>query len=97
VSLSDAGGLFGVLLILAAYAGAQLGRLEPRCAPALILNLAGAGLILWSLRFSFNLSAFLMEAAWALVALYGLIRLLIRNRSRRPPSAADRPASPSGR
>ena len=80
MSFPDAAGLVGVLLILVAYAGAQLGRLEPRRAPALLMNLAGAGLIIWSLTFRFNLSAFLMEAAWALVALYGLIRLVIRKR-----------------
>ena len=80
MSLPDAAGLFGVLLILAAYAGAQLGRLDPRRAPALAMNLAGAGLIIWSLTFRFNLSAFLMEAAWAAVAVYGLIRLLVRRR-----------------
>jgi hypothetical protein len=80
MGLADFAGVFGVLLILAAYAGAQLGRLEPRRAPALVMNLVGAGLILWSLAFRFNLSAFLMEAAWALVALYGLIRLVLRRR-----------------
>ena len=77
MSFPDAAGLFGVLLILSAYAGAQLGRLDPRRAPALVMNLVGAGMIIWSLTFRFNLSAFLMEAAWALVALYGLIRLAV--------------------
>ena len=67
-----------MVLILLAYAGAQLGRMEPRRAPALLLNLAGAGLILWSLVFRFNLAAFLMEAAWAAVALFGLIREIAR-------------------
>jgi hypothetical protein len=80
MSLPDAAGLVGVLLILVAYAGAQLGRLEPRRATALLMNLAGASLIIWSLTFRFNLSAFLMEAAWALVALYGLIRLAVRKK-----------------
>ena len=78
MSFPDAAGLAGVLLILLAYAGAQLGRMEPRRAPALLLNLAGAGLILWSLLFRFNLAAFLMEAAWAMVALLGLVRVLVR-------------------
>ena len=72
--LAQAGGVLGVLLILAAYAGAQLGRLDPREIPALALNLIGAGLILGSLAVDFNLAAALMEGAWALVALYGLIR-----------------------
>jgi len=80
MTFPDAAGLLGVLLILSAYAGAQLGRLEPRRAPALLLNLAGAGLILLSLAFRFNLAAFLMEAAWAALAFYGLARLILRRR-----------------
>jgi hypothetical protein len=77
MSLADGLGVIGVLLILVAYAGAQIGRLEPRLAPALLLNLVGACLILGSLAFKFNLSAVLMEGAWALVAIYGLVRLLL--------------------
>ncbi len=94
MSLPDAAGLLGVLLILLAYAGAQLGRLDPRRAPALVMNLIGAGLIMWSLTFRFNLSAFLMEAAWAVVALFGLIRLAIGKG--RASGSADVPAWPSG-
>jgi len=82
MSLPDIFGVIGVVLILLAYAGAQAGRLEPREAPALLMNLVGAGLILLSLAFRFNLSAFLMEAAWALVSLYGLARLALRGRGR---------------
>lgn len=75
--LAEKGGIAGVLLILLAYAGAQVGRLDPRRAPALLLNLVGAALILWSLFYRFNLAAFLMEAAWGVVALFGLLRLLL--------------------
>jgi len=78
--LPDALGVVGVLMILVAYAGAQLEKLEPREAPALLLNLVGAGLILLSLYFKFNLSAVLMEGSWALVSLYGLIKLVLRRR-----------------
>jgi hypothetical protein len=77
-ALPDLAGLVGVLLILVAYGGAQLGRLEPRRAASLLMNLVGAGLIMFSLAFRFNLSAFLMEAAWAMVALFGLVRLWLR-------------------
>lgn len=79
-AIAEAAGVFGVLLILIAYAGAQVGRLEPRAWPALVLNLVGAVLILWSLSFRFNLAAVLMEGAWALVALYGLGRLALASR-----------------
>lgn len=75
MTLPDILGVVGVGLILIAYAGATTGRLDPKQAPALGLNLVGALLILWSLYFDFNLSAVLMEGAWALVALIGLARL----------------------
>ena len=77
----DAAGVFGVLLILIAYAGATVGRLDPQGWQALTLNLIGALLILWSLTVDFNLSAVVMEGAWALVAIAGLARLAFRRRS----------------
>ena len=78
MSLPDAAGLAGVLMILAAYAGATSGKLDPKRWAALTLNLIGAGLILLSLAYDFNLSAVVMEAAWALVALVGLLRLAVK-------------------
>ena len=80
MTLPDLGGLIGVLLILVAYALGQLGRLRIDSAPALLMNLSGAVLVMISLLFTFNLSAFLMEAAWALVALFGLVK-----RAMKPP------------
>ncbi|NBB53060.1 cyclic nucleotide-binding protein [Rhizobium sp. CRIBSB] len=81
MSLPDILGVIGVGLILIAYAGATTGRLDPKQAPALMLNLIGALLILGSLYFDFNLSAVLMEGAWALVALIGLAQLAFARRA----------------
>jgi hypothetical protein len=82
MSVTDAAGLLGVLLILAAYAGAALGKLDSERPAALVCNLAGACLILWGLLTQdFNLSATVMEAAWALVALAGLLRWALRRRT----------------
>lgn len=80
MTLPDILGIIGVGLILTAYAGATMGRMDPKRAPALVLNLAGALLILLSLYFEFNLSAVLMEVAWALVAVVGLLRLAFGKR-----------------
>lgn len=80
MTLADAAGLAGVVLMLTAYTGAQVRRLDPLRATSLVMNLAGACLVMLSLTHNFNLSAFLMEAAWALAALYGLIRLAFRRR-----------------
>ena len=77
--LLNAGGVAGVLMVLVAYAGIHVDRLDPKGAPALLLNLVGSLLILLSMtRGAFNLPAFLMEATWALVAIYGLTRLIRR-------------------
>ena len=74
----DAAGVVGVALILIAYAAAQLKRLDPTRRPALFMNLIGSCLILASLTHAFNLSAVLVEAAWALIAIFGLVRTLFR-------------------
>jgi hypothetical protein len=76
MSVMDAAGLVGVLMILVAYAAATLGRLDPKQGLSLFANFVGAGLILASLLTEkFNLSAAVMEGAWALVALSGLVRI----------------------
>jgi hypothetical protein len=77
---TDAAGLAGVLMILVAYAGAALGRLDPKGLWSLLANFVGAGAILVSLISNFNLSSTVMEGSWALVALIGLIRLLVLKR-----------------
>ena len=76
----DGAGIVGVVLILGAYAGAQLRRLDPVKLPSLLMNLAGSCLVMLSLSRAFNLSAFLVEAAWAMVALFGLGRLALTRR-----------------
>ena len=81
--VADAAGLLGALLILAAYAGVQLKRVDAHGVPGLAMNFAGASLVMLSLLVRFNLGAFLLEAAWALIALFGLARIFL---SRRPPS-----------
>ncbi len=78
MALSDLAGLLGAGMILAAFAGVQVRRLDAHAMPALLLNLVGACLVLASLAYRFNLAAALLEAAWALVALYGLARLVLR-------------------
>ena len=71
-------GLVGVALMLVAYVAAQLHKLDPAGAPSLIMNLAGPCLVMVSLAFAFNLSAFLIEAVWAAAAVFGLARLALR-------------------
>lgn len=81
MSLIDVVGLIGAGLILAAFAGVQLKRLDPHALPALLLNLSGACLVMLSLWPRFAQGAFLLEVAWAVVAIYGLVRLAMRPRA----------------
>ncbi len=75
-------GVLGVALVLLAYAGIHFDRLDPKRTPSLLMNLCGSSLIMLSMARAFNLPAFLIEAAWAGMAAFGLARrLLLRRRS----------------
>ena len=76
LSWFDLSGFLGVVLIVIAYLLLQLNRL-PSSAPSYsLLNAVGALLVIVSLLFDFNLSAFLMEAFWFLISLFGLVKPL---------------------
>lgn len=81
MTLWDAAGLAGVLMMLVAYAAAAMGRMDPQRAPALLCNLTGSLLVLLSLTQKFNMAAAVMEIAWFTVALIGLARLAFKRRS----------------
>lgn len=68
-------GNFGVALILLAYFLLQSERVRGQDISYLLLNTLGAMLVLVSLWFDFNLSAFIIEALWVVISLYGLTRL----------------------
>ncbi len=78
--LLNVGGVIGVALVLLAYAGIHFDWFDPKRLSALLMNLFGSLLILLSMVRAFNFSAFLMEATWAAMALYGLIKLVLRRR-----------------
>lgn len=77
----DLVGNIGVLLMVIAYLLLQLEKLPSSAVSYLLLNAVGAVLVIISLGFRFNLSAFFMEAFWLLISLYGLARPLFSRRS----------------
>lgn len=79
----DVVGNAGVALILSAYLLLQLGRLDGRGLTYSVLNAVGAGGILLSLTYDFNLSAFIVEAFWVLISLIGIVRGLRERRRER--------------
>ena len=65
-------GNVGVLLILLSYLLLQMKKIKSQSMYYSLMNAAGALLILVSLYYNFNLSAFVMEIFWLLISLYGL-------------------------
>jgi len=72
----DLAGNIGVLMMVIAYLLLQLEKLSSSAVSYLLLNATGAILVILSLLFHFNLSAFLMEVFWLLISLFGLAKPL---------------------
>ena len=77
----DAIGGLGVAMIVLTYLLLQLQRLDSRGLSYSFLNGVGASLVIFSLMYEFNLSAFLMELFWLLISLLGLVMWLRRRSS----------------
>jgi len=81
---ANVAGLLGSTLFIAAFAYANAAKRLDKLWFNLA-NLVGAALLLISLWVHFNLAAFVLEAAWAMIALWGLLAAL-RGRGREPAS-----------
>jgi hypothetical protein len=70
----DLVGNIGVVILMITYLMLQLNKLSSDSLAYSVLNAAGAGLIVISLLFDFNLSALLMEVFWVLISFVGIYR-----------------------
>ena len=75
-------GMIGVVLILVSYLLLQLERLSATSFSYSATNGLGALLILVSLMYDFNLPAFIIEAFWLLISIYGVVRYFSCDRSK---------------
>ncbi len=80
---ADAVGNLGVLLVLGAYLGLQLGRLDSQGPTYSIANAVGAALLLVSLTVNFNLSSVIIEIFWLAISLVGVWRHWRQRRAER--------------
>ena len=71
-------GTAGVLLIVLAYLLLQLEKISSRDILYSGMNAVGASLIIFSLIFEFNFSAFLIEFFWVIISLLGIYKGLKR-------------------
>ncbi len=72
MSPPDGIGLIGVFIILVTYGLLTLEKINPKGWRYSASNGLGAGLILISLFYSFNLASFLIEIAWLAISGFGL-------------------------
>ena len=76
----DFAGALGVLFIVGAYLLLQLGRINASQLTYSVMNAAGAALVLFSLCFDFNVSAFLVEAFWLAISFFGIAKYMLSQR-----------------
>jgi hypothetical protein len=82
IALYDLAGLVGAVLIMAAYFANQQRWLPSNDWRFPGANLVGSSLILVSLWFDWNLPSFVIELAWALVSILGVVRATAEARGR---------------
>jgi len=73
---ANAIGMVGVACILLAYLMVSMGKWTANKVTYLLLNLTGACLILFSLFFHWNLSSVMIEIAWIIISLVGILKNL---------------------
>lgn len=71
-------GNIGVVCFLAGFFLLQRERLRHDDYAYLWLNAAGAALLIASLLWEWNLSAFLLECAWLSISIYGIAKRALR-------------------
>lgn len=77
---ADIVGNVGVVCFLLAFFLMQKGVLKHDGMRYLLLNLCGAVLLMASLWIHWNLSAFLLEAAWASISIYGIYQSVTKSK-----------------
>ena len=73
-------GSIGVGLIILTYILLQTERIKSESLAYSVLNALGAGMIVFSLLYSFNFSAFIVESLWVLISLYGIGKYFFRKK-----------------
>ncbi len=67
-------GNIGVVLMIAMYLLLQMERIESSSYQYSIYNALGGLLVVISLMYEFNMSAFMFEGFWVVISLYGILR-----------------------
>lgn len=77
----DLVGLIGVGIIILTYVFLQLEKVRSETLIYSLLNAVGASLIIVSLIYNFNFSAFIVEFFWLLISLFGVGKYFLRKKN----------------
>lgn len=90
--LYQAVSIVGSVLLLAAYAGLQTGKLDPSTSYIYqLFNLVGAACLTYSVIEPFNSGVFITELCWSVFSIVGLVKLLRMRDAKRAASDCDTP------
>lgn len=81
MTLPDIVGNAGVLCILGSYLAAQTDRMDARSDAFLVVNGVGSALVLYSLLYAYNQSAFVIQCSWIAISVVGLLRNVLKRRT----------------
>lgn len=74
LKIADTIGMVGVVIVLYAYFLLMTNRIDSFDIRYQMYNLIGAGCILFSLFYAWNLASVIIEAAWMVISLIGIVR-----------------------
>lgn len=74
-------GTIGVGITILTYVLLQMRKLRSESLLYSLLNAIGSGLIIFSLIFSFNFPAFIVEFLWVIISLYGIVRYFLKEKN----------------
>ena len=74
LTIVDAIGSFGALIVVAAYFATQMRMMNSDDLAFPVINLLGSVLIVYSLVHNFNLASMLIEGFWILISFIGIIQ-----------------------
>jgi membrane-bound ClpP family serine protease len=83
LKLANPLGILGVVLILIGYFLLSTNRWSAHSIRFQLANFVGAWLILYSLFFYWNLSSVIIEVAWILISLVGMVRIIKERKKQR--------------
>ncbi|MES0864211.1 hypothetical protein ABLN87_17810 [Ruegeria sp. SCPT10] len=74
LTIVDAIGSFGALIVVAAYFATQMRYMNSEDLAFPVVNLLGSVLIVYSLLQNFNLASMLIEGFWIIISVIGIIQ-----------------------